>query len=1243
MKRQVLLLLASCQLVGLFAAVDVPVIFLPGQDLSASAEIVPDVSGRRGWSGFSCVAEFASTNEYAGTVVSKPGVFSLDISGKPDNRFYVFRVFGTRMFYPDVKEMTLRLDAETDPNAVVRVAGVCTCYSEPEQSSVGYRLSLYVNGELIGSSNCERFTPDNKVREPVAFAPGVDVRSVAIGGHAHAPSELFPHMPKPGGRYKGDPLGAWMTDVFFRALWNLPGHKEVNELDACFKAAKGVDPDGWNKAQKGVRFVSTPKLIVAVASGRVTGNPVLGVWNRVAGQALLVDDGLAWGVQYAGTDGTPRRMRSDSRRVKSVTEFRKDGFLVTSRGADIAVRHDVQIVGGRIERGLEIEDLSGHRILGTEFPSATFAKLPGQDTLLEPRFSGICFSNPTEGHRLDGWMFPGGMVTMQLAGYYDDCGNGIYFGAEDPTCSTKVYTADGNNGRLLLRFSGKVPRDAGHSGARRFVSPTRGVIELYRGGWYELGQVYRKFLSSSAPWYDKSIPRTDTPEWFMKNPLWIVSLGQKRSRLPAVRYLNEYFEVPTSWIVSIVEAPGGVGGFGPAYRIRPEVQDCIRELKKENVRFLTYTNPRLWYCGPGAEEYNHYSVSGKLWSVKDEKGEPHVSRFGREDYVIPCLGEKKWLDYLCRRTRWLSDSGVSGIYHDQLPCSVPFVCYDLTHGHKAGDPSVWLSGGLWRFCDYLMGDLRREFPEIVHAGEDASEPFVNKIDGFLPWRFGKPGHVPLFQSLYSPRIQFFARGCDGHRIPGSYESFFPKYAEQLCFGEQIGWTEYNAITYPSPRRGYLKKLAHCRWALADFLNSSEMEAPLAFAKAPDRFVSAWGVDDRNLCCVDKVLSSAWRNVDGRRLVMFLNVTDEAQTVVPTWDRGGRSFGICREDAPVPTLVSAAPAQVTLAPYGFEFWIVDDDNGRTADPLAKTLARAARFWQRERGEMLSLNPAAFKRKTEIDATGGREVAPIEAAWGLLVTIPEHPHCDYFRHDAKLKGGWAAALDGGVVNYGSVDFGTGAKAIEMSLATDEKDVTVEFVDVSGDVPERMIAAFCPEAGGWHDYHTYVSPLFGEVVGKRTIVCRVRGGVCNLRNWKLRSSGEVVNARSLAKDAPGPMDFSVEKKACGRAGVKAADAAWTLFARKRDDALLLSDGGYASFGVVDFGRLPQAIEIDVADADPETEILFVDVTELAPSKPLAVFKATRGRMSVPLSFQVESGRYVVVRARNGGCVLKSWRVVE
>lgn len=1185
--------------------------FVPGEDISASAPIVPSVDGRRGVSGYSFVAEFVCTNAYSGPVVTKPDVFSLEISGAPDNRLYVFRLFGESLVDPSLNGVaTLAVNAESDPLGPVRVAGTVTYYSQPEQSRVGYLLSLYVDGALVGSRSYNSFVPNNRTCKPIVLAQAVDVRSVELDDRARSIADLFPQVGGRDGRF---------------GRWDAP------------------ETVAWRQAQKDVRFLETTGLVMAVAERPVSGNPVLGAWNRLTGDALLVEDGLGWELEYGGEDGVPRRMRSGSRRIRSCVEFRQNGFVVTSTGAGFTVRHGVRLDGNRIERRLEADDARGCRIRGAVFPKARLAKLPGDDTLVEPQFCGVIARNPTISYQMRS-QYPEDRATMQFVGYYDDRGNGVYFGAEDPKCLTKSYMSSGVNGQLTLEYFVSAPREAGRPGARRFRSSGQGVLETYRGGWFEAGQVYRKFLKSSAPWYAKSLPRADTPTWFMKNPLWIVNLNLTQGRKPAVRYLCDYFDVPTAFVTGVVTPADGHGGYGPNYALVDEACDSIRELQAEGVRFLAYTNPRLWYAGRHAEKSNGFSKTGKLWAVKDERGVAPIEHFGPdEDYVDPCPAVPEWRDFLCRRTRRVArDAHLDGIYHDQLICATPHVCFDPSHGHRVGDPASWTSGGIWKFCNYLMGDLRKEMPELVHTSEETAEPCVNRLDGFLGWRAGRSGHVPLFQSLYSPRVQFVGRGCDFHRVPGSYESFFPKYAEQLAYGEQIGWTHYLTVSYPSPRRGFLKKLAHCRWALADFLNSAEMEAPLAFAEPVPTLSTEWGVCEPNPVTVDKVLHSTWRHVDGRRLAMFLNVTDAPQDVTPVWTRGGKAFAICRETSDAPVAASTAPTRVKLPPYGFEFWFVGDGPSPEAVPLATRLAKAARFWADDRGAMLAQKPA-FERTSQIDATGGRPVTPHQAAWGLLAYIPQGSQFDNSDVRPEEKDGWIAMMDGGLVNYGTVDFGTGARSLELSLATDQPGVRVEFFDITGDVPERKIAAFDPEAGGWHDYRAVVSPLFGELRGKRDVVCRVTGGTCNLKNWRLLETGRRKPERIAAKDAPGKTDFGTRRAFGQGVEIRAQDAAWTLFARRSAKGLELSCGSYASYGQIDFGKGATQIEIDVAAADAETVFEVMDVSEMAPSIPLTRIQAVAGKVSAPLSFKVEGVRDIVLMVKGGSCTLRNWRVVS
>lgn len=1164
--------------------------FHPGENLSRTAEYLASVDGKPGVSGFSFVVEFTAKDGYEGPVVSKPGVFSLDVAGAAGNRTYSLKMFGDNRYcsLTETDFSKLVASGESVVGEVERVAGVLTYFVDKAQSREGYVVVLYLNGERIGMRGAHHFHPEQNIRKPLEFASEVAVKSVRLASRSCSASELFPDYSR----------------TMVSGNWNDAGTKT------------------WVTEQQGVKFIDNGRLVLAISEKEVAGSPVLGGWDAVTGNALFGADGLGWELELGQSDGLSLRMRSNSRRIRSRAKFRGDGFTITSTGDGIEVRYDVKVDDCRIEQTLEAIDRCGSRIRGVVFPKAKIVRLPGDDAIVVPRFCGRESKHPTDGFSMTG-TYPEDRATMQFVGYYDDRGNGIYFAAEDPKAVTKSYFAEGVGGTLTLGYFVNAPQDDGAKGTRRFTPSGHGVLELYKGGWFEAGQVYRKFLRKSAPWYIADLPRRDSPEWFMENPLWIVNLDlARKEHKVAMWYLRQYFDVRTSFVTSGQHSPDGYGWFGPNYAAIPGVKEWFADLRKDDIRFVIYTNPRLWYAGPHAEKSNNYSKTGKLWSLKDENGKQYMEFYGKGEeghYVMPCPAVAEWRDFLGKRTRTLAvEAGVDGIYHDQMSCATPHVCYDSGHGHKVGDPSEWMSLGYWKLFDYLMGDLRRELPELIHNSEDTSEPYIKGLDGALHWRSAFPGHVPLFQSLYSPRIQFVGRGCDCHRCPGTYEAFFPKFAEQLCYGEQIGWVSYRNVFFPSPRRGYLKKLAHCRAALARFMNSSEMEAPLSFAVRPEEFRTDWGLMEYNPVTVNKVLTSVWCHKDGCRLVMFLNTVNEPQEVQPIWTRGGRTFTVCREADQLPETLTAAPGRVKVAPYGFEFWFVGDGAAPSeAERLASVLAKSTEFLLKDRGAMLSLKPT-FDKKVENDATEEKPVEAQNAAWGMLAYIPAYNMLDCAR-TSELKGGWVAVMDNGLVNYGTVNFGEGAKSMMLTLATDEPNVKIEFFDITGDVPVRKIAEFMPEAGDWHGYHTCTSPLLGEFKGKRDVICRVTGGICNLKEWKLLRNGTLRPAVQQGGALLGKIEFSNVKP-------------WKLF-----------DGVYQYLGEIDVSDGMTGIELEIADVRTETELTLFDVTEYAPAVPLARFKVTKGRTKARMLYKVEGRRNLVLIASDGGTVVTGCRAVQ
>jgi hypothetical protein len=406
--------------------------------------------------------------------------------------------------------------------------------------------------------------------------------------------------------------------------------------------------------------------------------------------------------------------------------------------------------------------------------------------------------------------------------------------------------------------------------------------------------------------------------------------------------------------------------------------------------------------------------------------------------------------------------------------------------------------------------LRAKYPNLAHTGEDASEATMHLIDGFMVWRFGKPGHVPLFQSIFAPRIQFVGRGGDNHGVSGSYESFFPKYGEQLVYNEQIGWTAIEDIRYPSPRRNYLKKLAHLRQGAVDFLIGAEMLKPLNFRNKLEMMRCRWGVDEIKTVTTPKVLHGVWRNVDGRVMIIFLNTVNAKQTVSPLIGFPFGSLTVLRENGiTAERFGKIVPGEVVLEPYGVEFWIFDakaDDSD--VAKLKKTLAYTAKIMDGERGTLIQqrIDPKQLAKFELIQARKTPLYAK-DAQWMLFAYRANGKafNSDPRSIDAHLRNNWIAARAGSVISYGGTFVGDDAEGIWIEVAADKPGAKIQFFDIGKDSTDQVLAEVIPEPGEWFEFRKYKVKWLKKPVERPWMVIRVSGADCNIGAWQAWSSND------------------------------------------------------------------------------------------------------------------------------------------
>lgn len=1028
----------------------------------------------------------------------------------------------------------------------VHLAAVFERINEVAQGNVGYRLSLYLNGELSG----QRFflyAEPTRSPDPVIIGNGfgnglygfkgavASLDIIARGLNEGEIAELVKkadHISKlPAGFYELRPetaaafrsivprnaLTGWLLGVLRRAVDTGYDQNVMIEILRRHGGLLSSDLSGkaliekWNGACPQFTLIGSSGAVLAVANGRGSGNsPVLGMFDPVTGQDVFDGRAAGWMLDLGG-----RKIHDRSSGVTYETgpvKFTADGgsfHVVWRKAGDFECVSDFVFDGVRLEQDFEVKNLRGDVLLtSVDFPRYFLRKLPGKkDKLVFPYFCGVVYDEPAHSFGRIG-SYPSAHSSMQFIGYYDELKNGVYAAFEATDAALKTHCVSGRSNVMEYKWSNPVAFPKQGKGGNGFKSAGCAVIQLYRGDWFEAGQIYKKFVEAKAPWAVRELPRKDTPKWYHENCFWMVA---SKEHYRGLSYLRDYFDLPYAiWLCRWQVVDRGTEKDSlPLLGFNEETKHAVAQLSAKGIYLHPYYNGHLLGWVEGQGEYVDRSKTDIFINGvgRERNGQPFWESYGRP-WPVMCPGTKVWQEMLVRMGKVSVDNGVNGCYFDQLPCAQVRLCYASNHGHAPGDPRSWTHGYMT-----ALRELRRRYPQIALDGEDNNEVYANTLDGYMTWRWSEPGHVPLFQSIYGGgRTQFTGRGFDAFGgYSGSYEATFAKLGEQFVFGEQIGWMHIFDIRWGTPRRLYAKKLAHLRRALLGYLNEADMLHPPEFAEPVPRTSAHWGCVNANIPW-DKVLSSSWKRLhDGRILMLFTNTTDETVTVRPTTRYPGYDkLAVCSEGADGARFVelkdAASLPEVKLAPYASEVWLLGKDFDRgEAEKIAETARRVGTFT--DPGKSIYHNAPSFHVCNKLKAAPGRWFSAMDASWMLYAFREIHPSVGFSRArhaTPEQKGNWILAHAGSVVSYGEVGFGDKPpKFLEVQIAVSKENAggKISFDDITAgsDVNHELAEITTECTGGFFRWRTVRVPL-RPVTGKRKVVFHFTGKDCNFRAWRV-----------------------------------------------------------------------------------------------------------------------------------------------
>ena len=228
--------------------------------------------------------------------------------------------------------------------------------------------------------------------------------------------------------------------------------------------------------------------------------------------------------------------------------------------------------------------------------------------------------------------------------------------------------------------------------------------------------------------------------------------------------------------------------------------------------------------------------------------------------------------------RLFNECGVQGAYMDQIAAAKPEWCFDAVHGHPLGGGSWWNEQGYWPLLDRIRENKPRD---RILTTECNAEPFLRWFDGYLTWHWQYDGQVPLFPAVYGGAVQMFGRAYGAG--PTKDLALRMKAAQQLVWGEQLGWLHPNIVREPE-NFAFFRDAVQLRWKLRRYFHAGQMARPPKLAGDIPNVTADWQWSGVWPVTTSALMSGAWYLPAEKRLVLFFaNVSDQAITTPVQYD------------------------------------------------------------------------------------------------------------------------------------------------------------------------------------------------------------------------------------------------------------------------------------------------------------------------------------------------------------------------
>lgn len=529
-----------------------------------------------------------------------------------------------------------------------------------------------------------------------------------------------------------------------------------------------------------------------------------------------------------------------------------------------------------------LEVINGSSVYSVEDASYPFPRISGAPlNLFLPDRSGRVITDADSKSIRERYEYPGHVASMQYFAFWGKS-NGVYLGIHDPDACLKHFDVKVDS--LWGQIDAVFPAIGAGSVANSFALPGKARWEAFSGDWYDATAIYKDFVLKHAKWLPAE-GRPDTSRKFKEIAYWIcdyipnspeqgdakpMTLGAASERygkgywIDAAIALKKRLGVPVGYqVYNWHEIPFNINypHFLPA---KQEFIDGVKRLKEAGIYVFPYINAVSWEMDDADEgfEENFENVGRKGAAIKKDGSPyfvpyPQVKKSGMDTRLAPiCPTFPRWGQIIEETARGLEEAAdIDGIYFDQIAAVPPVACRNPEHDHKPGGGSYWIEG-----YNRIMTKVRANKPrDAFYYSESNAEPYMKSFDGLLTWIWTKGDEVPAFPAVYAGRVQMIGRYTDGAtREDDDY--FRYHLAEELVFGQQIGWLNANVV-YNEDRMAFLEKIVQTRHRYSDLFNDGYvLRPPVVLSNLPP--VESSGISMR------QVIAGAWKKNGGTQCVVF---------------------------------------------------------------------------------------------------------------------------------------------------------------------------------------------------------------------------------------------------------------------------------------------------------------------------------------------------------------------------------------